>query len=173
MIIAVGSKNSVKIKPVEEIFAHHFKDVETIGVSVDSGVSEQPMSTDEMYQGALNRARGALKKVKGASYGVGVEGGIHKYSYGHFENQMVVIVDKKGNVGVGASAGLVLPDRIIKGMENGKSLEQSADELFGTEKIGEGIGVFGIMTKGVVTRAEGVKHGVAFALSRFLHEDLF
>ena len=173
MIIAVGSTNQVKIKPVEEIFSHHFKKVKAVGVSVDSGVSEQPMSNEEMYQGALTRARNALKKVAGASYGVGIEGGIHKYSYGHFENQMVVIVDKKGNIGIGASAGLVLPEKIIKRMNEGKNLEESADELFGTHKIGEGIGVFGVMTKGVVTRSEGVKHGVAFALSRFLHKDLF
>ncbi|HVT00707.1 MAG TPA: inosine/xanthosine triphosphatase [Patescibacteria group bacterium] len=173
MIVAVGSTNPTKISPVQEVFSHHFKNVKVVGTYVASGVSEQPMSNDEMYQGALNRAKGALKKVKDASYGVGVEGGIQKYPYGHFENQMIVIVDKRGNIGVGASAGLILPDKLIKKIESGKNLEQAIDEIFGTHKIGEGIGMFGIMTKGVVTRAEGVRHGVAFALGRFLHPDLY
>ncbi|HVZ67694.1 MAG TPA: inosine/xanthosine triphosphatase [Patescibacteria group bacterium] len=173
MIVAIGSTNPTKITPVEEVFSHHFKNVKAVGVYVSSGVSEQPMSNDEMYQGALNRAQGAIKKVKGATYGVGVEGGIHKYPYGYFENQMVVIVDKKGNVGIGASAGLILPEKIIEKIGQGKNLEQAIDELFGTKNIGEGIGMFGIMTKGVVTRAEGVKHGVAFALGRFLHKNLY
>ena len=33
--------------------------------------------------------------------------------------------------------------------------------------------MFGIFTNGVVTRSEGVKHGVAFALARFLHDDIY
>jgi inosine/xanthosine triphosphatase len=79
MIVAVGSKNKIKIKPVEEIFSHHFADVVVSGVDVNSGISEQPMSDDEMFTGALNRAKRALKKVKGAEYGVGIEGGLHQY----------------------------------------------------------------------------------------------
>ncbi len=173
MIVAVGSKNPTKIEPVEAVFSHHFKNIEVIGVDVVSGVADQPLSRDEMYKGALNRAQRAIKKVKGAEYGVGIEGGIHKEKFGRFENSLVVIVDKKGAVGVGASAGLVLPKKIIDKIDSGKNLEQAVDELFGTKKIGSGIGMFGVMTKGVVTRSEGVRHGVAFALARFLHKNLY
>jgi len=173
MIIAVGSKNPTKIEPVENVFSHHFKKVKVVGVRVKSGVSDQPKSQDEMFEGALNRAKQALKKVRNAKYGVGIEGGVHKYSYGYFENSLVVIVDRFGKIGVGASAGLVLPDKVIKMLDEGKNLEQSVDELFGTNKIGEGIGMFGLFTKGVVTRSEGVRHGVAFALARFLHKNLY
>jgi len=63
----------------------------------------------------------------------------------------------------------IVTDKINKGV----NLEQAIDSLFGTKQIGEGIGMFGIMTKGVVTRAEGVKHGVAFALARFLHKEIY
>lgn len=173
MIVAVGSKNKTKIEPVEEIFSHHFTDVKVVGVSVKSGVKEQPMSDDEMFTGALNRAKKALAKVKNAEFGVGIEGGIHKYSYGWFERSLIVIIDKKGNIGIGASGGLALPKKVIDLIEQGKNLEQAVDMLFGTKKIGEGIGMFGIMTKGVVTRASGVRHGVAFAIARFLHEGIY
>lgn len=173
MIIAVGSKNKTKIQPVEEVFSYHFKDVEVVGVFVPSGVSEQPMSEEEMYTGALNRAQNALKAVKGAQYGVGIEGGMHKYSYGWIEKGLVVIVDKKGNVGIGASGGVVLPEKIMKQIHEGKNLEQATDALFGTTKIGEGIGMFGLFTKEVVTRSHSLKHGVAFAIARFLHKDLY
>lgn len=173
MIVAVGSTNQTKIDPVKEIFSHHFKDVDVVGVSVSSGVREQPLHDDEMFQGALNRAREALKAVKDAQYGVGIEGGLHQYSYGWFERSLVVIVNKKGEVGIGSSGGLALPTSVIERIEKGETLEQAIDALFGTKKIGSGIGMFGIMTKGVVTRSEGVKHGVAFALARFLHGDLF
>jgi inosine/xanthosine triphosphatase len=173
MIVAVGSRNKTKLDPVKKIFSKHFPNVVVKGVKVSSGVADQPKTDGEMYQGALNRARNALKAVKNADYGVGIEGGLHKYSYGWFERSIVVIVDKKGNVGIGSSGGLKLPDVVIKRIEQGETLEQAIDGLFGTKKIGSGIGMFGIMTKGVVTRSSGVAHGVAFALARFLHDDIY
>ncbi len=173
LTIAVGSTNQTKILPVEEVFAHHFGEVKVVGVAVKSGVSEQPMTDDEMYQGALTRAKKALHAVKGASYGVGIEGGLHKHSYGWFEKSTIVIIDKKGDIGVGTSGGLVLPKKVMKHIHAGKTLEQAIDLLFGTHKIGRGIGMFGIFTKGIVTRAEGVKHGVAFAIARFLHKEIY
>lgn len=173
MIVAVGSTNPTKIDPVIEIFSHHFKNVEVKGISVSSGVADQPLSDEEAYLGALNRAKQALKKIKGAKYGVGIEGGLHKHSYGWFERSLIVIVDKKGTIGIGASGALMLPKQVIEKIHSGGNLETAIDELFGTNKIGQGIGAFGVFTKGIVTRAEGVKHGVAFALSRFLHDSLY
>lgn len=173
MIIAVGSTNPTKIQPVEAVFSALFPDVAVKGAEVSSGIREQPLTDREMYKGALNRAGNALKTLPEAEYGVGIEGGIHKYSYGYFERSLVVIVNRSGKIGVGSSGGLVLPEKIIDRIRQGETLEQAIDGLFGTKKIGRGIGMFGIMTNGVVTRSEGVKHGVAFALARFLHEDVY
>lgn len=173
MIVAVGSTNPTKIRPVKSIFTKHFNHVIVKGVKVSSCVGEQPKNDDEMYKGALERATRAIKAVKGAQFGVGMEGGIHKYSYGWFERTLVVIVDKKGNIGIGASGGLALPDKVIKKIHSGKTLEEAVDELFGTKRIGRGIGMFGLFTNRVVTRSKGMQHGIAFALARFLHEDLY
>jgi inosine/xanthosine triphosphatase len=177
MLIAVGSTNPTKIAPVEEIFRYHFgvdgAHIQVKGVTVNSGVGEQPMSDDEMFRGAMNRAKAALKKVKNAEYGVGIEGGLHRYGYGWFERSTVVILNREGKFGVGSSGGLALPDSIMEKIHDGKNLEEAVDEIFGTSQVGEGIGMFGLMTRGAVTRAEGVKHGVAFALARFLHEGLY
>jgi len=173
MIVAVGSTNPTKITPVQEVFQKHFPKAIIKGISVLSGVADQPMSIDEMYLGAVTRAKSALQKVKGADYGVGIEGGLHKQIFGWFEHSIVVIVNKNNEIGVGASGGLVLPEIIMDSIHKGKNLEEAIDDHFKTNKIGEGIGMFGIFTKGVVTRSEGVKHGVAFALARFLHQDVY
>lgn len=173
MIIAVGSTNKTKIDPVKDVFSRHFKNIKVVGVKVSSGVSDQPKNDDQIYKGALNRATNALKSVKNAQYGVGIEGGIHQYSYGWFERSLVVIIDKKGDIGIGASGGLALPKKVVEKIQKGKNLEEAVDELFGTKEIGEGIGMFGVFTKGVVTRTSGVAHGVAFALARFLHKDIY
>lgn len=173
MLIAVGSTNPTKVQPVKTVFAHYFGTVKVKGVSVDSGVPEQPIGDEQTYQGALNRAKRALEKVPGAEYGVGIEGGLAERAYGWFEHSLVVIVNAKGEVGVGASSGLVLPDSILERIHQGQNLEQAIDAMFGTTKIGEGIGMFGVMTNKYVTRAVSVKQGVAFALARFLHADLY
>jgi inosine/xanthosine triphosphatase len=173
MIVAVGSTNPTKIKPVKSIFSKYFKNIIVKGIKVPSDVNDQPKHIDEIFQGALNRARSSLKLVKNADYGVGIEGGIHQYKHGWLEQSMVVIIDKKGRIGIGSSGGLVLPDKVIDEIKKGKNLEQVIDKLFNTKKIGEGIGMFGVFTNGVVTRTEGVKHGVAFALARFLHSDIY
>lgn len=173
IIVAVGSRNPVKIKAVETIFSKHFPDIEVLGTEVESKVAEQPKSEGEMYRGATNRARGVLRTIKDATYGVGIEGGMHKYPYGWFEKSLVVIRDRKGREGVGASGGLRLPAAVVERINKGESLEEVIDDLFGTERIGQGIGMFGLLTKEVVTRTSGIEHGVAFALARFLHVDLF
>lgn len=173
MIVVIGSTNPTKINPVKKVFKKHFTNLKFKGVKVTSGVKEQPLSDLEMFQGALNRAKTALSSIEGADFGVGIEGGLHKYEYGWLERSTVVIVNKAGDIGIGSTGGIVLPQKVIDPILAGKDLEQVMDSLFGTEKIGRGVGMFGLLTKNVVTRSKGVEHGVAFALARFLHEDLF
>lgn len=146
-VVAVGSKNKVKIKPVKEVFEIHFKDVEVVGVAVESGVPEQPVGDDIIFKGAYNRAKAAILEIPEAHYGVGIEGGIHKYDYGWLEYTLVVIVNRKGEIGIGSSGGLQLPIKILTEIESGKNLEEAADMIFGTKQVGESIGLFGLLTK--------------------------
>lgn len=173
LIVAVGSTNPTKVEPVREVFTRHFPHVSVEGVAVNSSVDEQPIGDGVIYQGADHRAQEALRLVVEATYGVGIEGGLVERPYGWFEHSLVVIRDRRGASGVGSSGGLVLPKTIINHIRKGQTLEEAIDALFGTQRIGEGIGMFGMMTKGVVTRSSGVMHGVAFALARFLHKNLY
>jgi len=173
MIVAVGSTNPTKIKPVKEIFSEHFPDVEVIGVSISSGVSNQPMSDDEVFQGALTRAKTALEIVKDAQFGVGIEAGMNQHNYGWLERSLVVILDRHDCMGIGASGGLVVPDGFVKKINLGQELEQVIDDVFGTKNIGEGVGMNGLMTKGSVDRTQTINHAVAFALARHLHKNLY
>ncbi len=56
--VAVGSMNPVKIEAVKLAFKKVFpkKQLEIVGVEVDSGVSVQPMNDRESIKGAKNRA---------------------------------------------------------------------------------------------------------------------
>lgn len=174
-VVIVGSTNPVKVDAVKEVFSKHFKkDLTVFGLKTYSRVRPQPLTDRETFKGALMRAKSAIMRVEQADFGVGIEGGLHQNTYGWFERQMVVVVDKRGEIGIGASGGLVLPDKIIKPVvEQGKELAHVVDELFGTKNIGQDIGMFGLLTKKNVTRKDSLIHGISFALARFLNEDIF
>ena len=63
MKIAVGSKNSAKLKAARTVVNKIFPrdKIKVIAVEVDSGVSKQPKSDDEAIKGAINRAKKPLK----------------------------------------------------------------------------------------------------------------
>ena len=77
MIVVVASENPAKILAVKQAFEAAFQiPVHTQGIAVSSGVSEQPLSDEETFQGALNRARNARQALPDANFWVGIEGGI-------------------------------------------------------------------------------------------------
>lgn len=173
MIVVLGSTNPTKLQAVKNTFTKHFKDVKVIQISTESGVADQPLTETETFQGALNRARNSLKSVKNADFGIGIEGGLDQKSFGWFEQSIIVIINRQGLTGVGSTGGLVLPKKFIKEIKKGKNLEEVIDRHFQTHKVGRGIGMFGIMTKRLVTRTSGMEQGIAFALAPFLHPNLY
>ena len=46
--IAIGSKNPIKIRAVENVFKKVFGDIEVGGIEVDSSVSHTPSSWEEI-----------------------------------------------------------------------------------------------------------------------------
>lgn len=67
---------------------------------VDSGVSHQPMSDAETMEGAVQRARNALREDPEASYAVGLEGGAQKVGERWFECGWIAVVDRAVGVRV-------------------------------------------------------------------------
>ena len=174
MKIAVGSKNPVKIEAVRLAFAKVWPDKkwEVVGVEVKSGVTDQPMSDKEGIMGAQNRAKRALEKLR-ADYGVGLEGGLQKIGRRWFCCGWLAVVNKKGEVGLGSSARMVVPSAMIRLIKTGKELGEVEDKLFGKSNAKQAEGYFGLMTKNVLTRMQGYRDGVIVALARFIQPQLF
>lgn len=80
--IIVASTNPAKISAVEDAFKHTFPDCQFSieGISVDSGVRDQPMCADETLQGARNRVSNARQVAPDADYYVGLEAVLTAYS---------------------------------------------------------------------------------------------
>jgi len=174
MKIAVGSENPVKIEAVKHAFAALWpnRKWEVKACKVPSGVSDQPMSDEESIKGATNRAKRALKTAK-ADFGVGLEGGIHKIGKRWFDCGWIVVIDKKGRMGVGSSARVETAPIIVKMIMKGMELGDADDRFFKKKYSKQKEGHFGLVTNGAITRKDGYKDGIIMALSRFLHPELF
>lgn len=101
--IIIASRNPVKISAVKIGFTKMFKQ-ETFdfeGVSVPSGVQDQPMDDSTTLTGALNRANNAMAKIQYADYWVGIEGGIEKTGEKEMQAFAWIVIKSKQHIGKG------------------------------------------------------------------------
>ncbi|RLI99107.1 MAG: inosine/xanthosine triphosphatase [Candidatus Aenigmatarchaeota archaeon] len=174
--ILVGSKNPVKITSVEEGFLKFFKDVEVIGIDVDSGVPDQPIN-NEIFKGAKNRAlelkkKNELKNLEGDFF-VGLEGGITEIHSKWFNYMVVYIIDNKDQTGISMSDHFELPKIIVEKLLNGGELGPVIDELIGDSNIKQKSGAIGFFTKDILNRKDLCRSGVITALIPFINKGLY
>lgn len=175
MKIIIASKNPVKINAALQGFKAVFKDTEITaeGISVASGVSDQPMSEAETMQGALNRVQVAKNEYPEADYWIGIEGGIQTYEAKMLTFAWVYIENRDGLVGKGRSASFYLPARIVALIKEGKELGDADDIVFGDNNSKQKYGAVGILTKNIITRETLYVPAVTMALIPFINENLF
>nr|WP_199899774.1 DUF84 family protein [Shewanella marina] len=105
--IIVASHTQAKIDAAYDAFIRVFPDQQFMvnGVAVNTGISVQPMSSDETLTGACNRVNQARLLFPDADYFIGEEAG----QDGEFTFAWIVIEDKLGRQGQAKSAAFKLP----------------------------------------------------------------
>lgn len=174
MFVAVGSTNPVKAESVSQAFCQCWPDeqLEVESVAAPSGVPAQPMSDVECIEGARNRAILSRERLD-ADYGVGIEGGLVHVGGLWFNGGWVAVTDRKFREGLGSTFRVPVPPEVVRRIEHGAELAEALDETLGVTDTRYGIGQFGHMTGGAVTRTHGYADAVAAALARFVHPGLF
>ncbi len=174
MKVAVGSQNPTKINAVKAAFEKMFPDQTWIvqGADVASGVSDQPMSTKESIRGAKNRAKRSMRALK-ADFGVGLEGGLHKIGKDWFDTGWIVVINKKGEQGIGSSIWMKSPEKMMEHVFKGIELGFVDDLIFDKKNSKHAEGHFGLMTQNALTRTSAYTDGVISALTRFVHPHLY
>ncbi len=173
--IVVASKNPVKINAAQQAFEAMFpeEEFESTGVSVVSGVSDQPLSDEETYTGALNRATAAKAAEPSADYWVSFEGGAEDKN-GEIEAfAWVLIEDRTGLIGKGRSATFFLPPAVAELMREGKELGEADDIVFGLTNSKQNDGTIGSLTGGLVTRTSYYVDAAVLALIPFKNLSLY
>jgi len=172
--IIIASTNPVKINATTGGFKKCFpkEKFEGIGISVSSGVSDQPMSDAETFKGAFNRATAAKKANNKADYWVGLEGGVEDNG-NEMRSTVWVVVLSKNKMGKAKTGSFVLPPRMAKLIRKGMEMGHADDKIFGTTNSKQTTGAVGILTKGVIDRTALYETGVILALIPFLNPTLY
>lgn len=166
-LVAVGSRNPVKIATVRAVLAAIAPHVVVTGVEVPSGVPAQPFGDDETIRGAANRAQAALQRL-GADLGIGLEGGCVEGPGGLRTCAWAVAIDRAGRSGTGGSLNMPLPPSVAALVRRGVELGAAIDELAGLENSKHGVGAVGVLTAGLIDRQRAYEPLVTYALAPFL-----
>lgn len=171
--VIVASTNPVKIQATRNGFERMFprEHFRITGISVESGVNDQPLTDHETYQGALNRATQAIQAVNDADYWVGIEGGLEA-AEGELRGFAWIIVCDRERTGKSRTATFVLPEEVSALIREGKELGDADDLVFKRKNSKQDTGSVGILTDEVLDRTRYYEHAVILALIPFKNPSL-
>ena len=174
LVIAVGSRNPVKIRAVERVFSRVLSSsFDVKSVEVDSGVPPQPFG-DQTVKGAIERARRAMSALD-ADYGVGIEAGLffNKALNRHLDVQFCAIVDRTGRVTVGHGPGFYYPPAVEGRVRGDLSVGDVMEMIYGLKDLGKKSGAVGFLSKGLMDRTTLTEAAIIMALIPRLSSELY
>lgn len=172
--IILASNNPVKIQAALQGFQRMFPAEEFAirQVSVPSGVSSQPFSDQETYQGASNRVEAAFQREPEADFWVGIEGGVEEED-GQLSAFAWIVIRSKNRHGRSRSGSFQLPKKLADLIAQGIELGEADDIVFNRSNSKQANGAIGILTGDVIDRTELYQHAVILALVPFKNDDLY
>jgi len=178
--VIIASKNPVKIKAVERAFAKMFPadKFEFSGVSVPSNVPDQPLSDQETFLGARNRADNAAQEIIDADFYVGIEGGVETIGE-EMAAFACVVIKSEGKTKSGEKYGksrtgtFFLPQKVSELIKQGKELGEADDIVFQRNNSKQENGAIGLLTGNVIDRTSSYVEAVIRALIPFKNPELY
>ena len=160
--------NPVKLGAIRSVMEERFPGAGFQPVSVDSGVSVQPIGLEETLRGARNRARAAFDACDLA---VALESGLIPVpgtATGYMNLTACAIFDGV-EMYQGLGPAFELPAEVTRlVVEEGLELDPAVRRagLTDNDRIGYAQGIIGILSRGRVTRADYSRPAVSMALVR-------
>lgn len=171
--IVVASKNPVKLDAVKDGLSLLLDEkLELSGVSVESGVSDQPMSETETLLGAESRVKNALCQFPGFDYYVGIEGGVEDSGSGLMAFAWIVISNGK-QTGKARTTTFMLPPRVAELIHQGYELGDADDVVFAKSNSKQQNGAVGLLTNDAITRKSLYLLAVQLAFIPFLNPEMY
>jgi len=173
MHLIIASTNPVKVQSAKHGFTQMFpaESITAEGISLPSGVSDQPMTDEETLQGAHNRASNARAAHPTADYWVGIEGGCEE-KHGELWTFAWVVVLGGAITGKARTGAFMLPQEVATLVRSGVELGIADDQVFGRSNSKQTNGAVGLLTADLIDRQRYYEHAVVLALIPFKNANL-
>ena len=180
--VAVGSLRQPKLAAVRaalDICGPHIapgSQFEVFCADCPSGVRHTPLSRLETIQGARQRVEGlqrvARERREVWQFFVGLEGGLETLALGGqrhvFLENWACISDLSGRLHYGQSGAIALPeDLAARVVDDGIELAEAIDAFAGAQGIRNGLGAWGVLTRGAITREDAFRIATINAFAPF------
>lgn len=176
MKVLIATKNQGKIEGAKKALEHYFKEVEVIGIPVNSEVNEQPIN-DEIYQGAKNRVKNLKIYAKEnnieADLYLSIESGINNLLGRWMITNIAVIEDNKNFESYGTSPSFPVPDSLVQdvidtNLTNVMNKVLSKDD----ERHNKGGGIQ-LLTHNKISRIDLTEYAFIMALTKYINDDIW
>lgn len=174
--VIVASLNPIKIAAARAGFTRMFPNEqwEVRGESMPSGVSDQPMSSAETLLGAKNRALAAQHAFPKADFWIGLEGGVELVDGTDMEVfAWMYLIGPEGRHSHAKTSTFFLPPKVAELIKQGVELGHADDLVFGRQNSKQGDGAVGLLTNGLIDRANYYEPAVILALIPFANPALY
>ena len=187
LVVAVGSVRKPKLAAVHEAVAALADTlsagvaIEIVGVEVESGVRDTPLSREESMRGARQRAetlqKMAQEEAKPWNYFVGLEGGLDSVMENGelrvFLESWVYVSD--GTRGYfGRSGAVELPEALAEEVfVKGTDLSIAIDRFAGEAGIRDAQGAWGVLSANKITRQEAFRVALIAAFAPFFNSNAY
>lgn len=180
MIIAIGTKNPIKVQALEETIQNYpqLANAKVLIFEVPSEVSEQPLSLEEIIAGAKNRAKNSFEACPSCNFGFGIESGLFEAigTQTGFLEACICVIYNGSDFYTGLSCGFEIPPHILELVIDKKhNLADACYEsgITTNSKLGSAEGLIGILSKGRINRKEYTKQCILTALLQLENASLY
>ena len=171
--VVVASMTLSKLRAVQCAFDRVYpgENIQYIGISVDSGISDQPMSDSETLLGALNRVAQAKRLKHDADFYVGIEGGVYGLQDELYLCGWVVVRDKHDRIAKAAAARVILPNKIQTLIRDGVELCDAVSSIYDAPGVLTDRDTVSPITNNLISRADYYEHALIFAVTALLADE--
>lgn len=174
MKVLIATKNPGKIEGAKRALEHYFKDIEILGIPVNSAVSEQPLNK-EIYNGAKNRVKNLKIYAKEnniqADLFLSIESGINNL-LGPWLITNIAVVENNNDFGsYGASPSFPVPDNLVNDIID-SDLSKVMNKVFvqDEERHNKGGGIQ-LLTHNIISRIDLTESAFIMALTKYINDN--
>ncbi len=187
MLVALGSARAAKIMALRAACARvaevdpRWRHSELMARPVESGVSAMPLSDMQLMRGARGRAEAVRELLASegarADFYVGLEGGFHSITFEGarrtFLHGWAYATDGARGY-FGHAPAVTVPPSIVARVEcTGRELGEVMDEVAGQTDVRSRQGAWGVLSKGLLTRAMSFETALVAAFAPFYNSSMY